>query len=168
MSHNSAIKLLVTGGTIDKCYNEITGELVFNHSHLPQMLRQSRCEVALTTDTILLKDSLEMTNPDREIILQACQHATESLIILTHGTDTMTLTAKHLAAHIAHIKDKTIVLLGAMIPYTFKKSDSLFNLGCSIAAVQCLPAGIYITMNGKVFNWNQVTKNRQAGIFESC
>jgi L-asparaginase len=165
MSHNTAIRLLVTGGTIDKCYNEITGELIFNHSHLPQMLQQSRCEVALTTDTLLLKDSLEMTNLDRGIILQACQHATESLIIITHGTDTMTLTAEYLATH---IKDKTIVLLGAMIPYTVKQSDSLFNLGCSIAAVQCLPAGIYITMNGKVFNWNQVTKNRQAGIFELC
>lgn len=165
ISNNSAIKILVTGGTVDKCYNEVTGELVFKHSHLPEMLQQSRCEVELTIDTILLKDSLDMDDADRNIILQACQQSTASWIIITHGTDTMTLTAKHLATH---IKNKTIVLLGAMIPYAFKQSDSLFNLGCSMAAVQCLPSGVYITMNGKVFNWDQVTKNRQAGIFESC
>jgi L-asparaginase len=165
MYNNSSVKILVTGGTIDKCYNEVTGELVFKHSHLPEMLQQSRCEVELTIDAILLKDSLDMDDADRNIILQACQQSTAPSIIITHGTDTMTLTAKHLATH---IKDKTIVLLGAMIPYAFKQSDSLFNLGCSMAAVQCLSPGVYITMNGKVFNWDQVTKNRQAGIFESC
>jgi len=165
MSNNAAIKILVTGGTVDKCYHEVTGELVFKHSHLPEMLQQSRCEVELNIETILLKDSLDINSADRDIILQACQQSSASRIIITHGTDTMTQTAKYLAAH---IKDKTIVLLGAMVPYAFKQSDSLFNLGCSMAAVQCLSAGVYITMNGKVFNWDQVTKNRQAGIFEAC
>lgn len=165
MPTNNAIKILVTGGTIDKFYNEVTGELAFNHSYLPEMLQQSRCKVELSIDTVLLKDSLDMNHADRDIILQACQQSTASRIIITHGTDTMTLTAKYLATH---IKDKTIVLLGAMIPYAFKQSDSLFNLGCSMAAVQCLSAGVYITMNGKVFNWDVVIKNRQQGVFESC
>lgn len=164
MIANSSVKLLVTGGTIDKVYNELKGELIFTQTNLPEMLAQSRCQVDIKMDTLLLKDSLDMNSEDREVILQACQMSEESLVIITHGTDSMTLTAQHLAAK---IKDKTIVLLGAMIPYEFKKSDSLFNLGTAIAAVQCLPAGVYITMNGKIFNWDSVAKNKQKGVFES-
>ena len=150
MINNAKIKLLVTGGTLDKHYNELTGELVFTQTFLPEMLRQSRCKMDISIHTVLLKDSLEMMDADRQEILHACQESEESMLIITHGTDSMTLTAQHLAAQ---IKDKTIVLLGAMIPYEFKKSDSLFNLGTAIAAVQCLSAGVYITMNGKIFNW---------------
>ncbi len=162
MNQDAQIRLLITGGTIDKCYNELTGELYFTQSHLPQMLKQGHCKTNIELETLMLKDSLEMEVTDRDIILQACQQSSQSLIIITHGTDTMTLTAKHLAMQ---IKDKTIVLLGAMIPYVFKQSDSLFNLGSAITAVQCLSAGVYITMNGKVFPWNQVAKNKQQGIF---
>lgn len=163
MIHHGKIKLLMTGGTIDKAYNPLNGELIFTQTHLPQMLEQSRCHVDISLDTVVLKDSLEMQDADREDILDACLACEESLIIITHGTDTMTLTAQYLAPQ---IKDKTIVLLGAMIPYAFKQSDSLFNLGTAIAAVQCLPAGVYITMNGKVFNGDKVVKNRQRGVFE--
>jgi L-asparaginase len=120
--------------------------------------------VDIVIQTVLMKDSLEMNDTDREEILRACKESNESCLVITHGTDTMTLTAQHLATQ---IKDKTIVLLGAMIPYEFKKSDSLFNLGTAIAAVQCLPAGVYITMNGKIFNWDSVAKNKQKGVFES-
>ncbi len=162
MNQDPQIRLLITGGTIDKCYNELTGELYFTQSHLPQMLKQGHCKTNIELETLMLKDSLEMEVTDRDIILQACQQSSQSLIIITHGTDTMTLTAKHLAMQ---IKDKTIVLLGAMVPYVFKQSDSLFNLGSAITAVQCLSAGVYITMNGKVFPWNQVAKNKQQGIF---
>ncbi len=162
MNQDAQIRLLITGGTIDKCYNELTGELYFTQSHLPQMLKQGHCKTNIELETLMLKDSLEMEVTDRDIILQACQQSSQSLIIITHGTDTMTLTAKHLAMQ---IKDKTIVLLGAMVPYVFKQSDSLFNLGSAITAVQCLSAGVYITMNGKVFPWNQVAKNKQQGIF---
>ncbi len=164
MNKHSQIKLLITGGTIDKCYNELTGELYFTQSHLPEMLKQGHCNTHIILETLMLKDSLEMTKIDRDVILHACQQSTQSLIIITHGTDTMTLTAKHLAMK---IKDKTIVLLGAMVPYVFKQSDSLFNLGSAITAVQCLSAGVYITMNGKVFPWDQVVKNKQQGMFVS-
>jgi L-asparaginase len=164
MPNDVNIKLLVTGGTIDKVYNELTGELIFSESHLPEMLKQGHCKADISIETVMLKDSLEMKMADRNVILQACQQSNESLIIITHGTDTMTLTAAHLATQIS---DKTIVLLGAMIPYAFKQSDSLFNLGCAITAVQCLSSGVYITMNGKVFPWGQVMKNKQQGVFES-
>jgi L-asparaginase len=161
---SSTIKLFVTGGTIDKGYNEHNGELTLTHTHLPEMLTQSRCNIDIRLNTLLLKDSLEMLEDDREMILQACQTCPESLIVITHGTDTMTLTAQHLATQ---LNNKTIILLGAMIPYAVKQSDSLFNLGTAIAAVQCLPAGVYITMNGRIFNWDKVVKNKQKGVFES-
>ena len=158
------MKLFVTGGTIDKCYLELTGELVFNETRLPTMLAQGRCTADVDIDTLMLKDSLEMSDDDREQILQACQDCDATQILITHGTDTITLTAAYLAAK---IHDKTIVLLGAMIPYAFKNSDALFNLGTAIGAVQCLPAGVYITMNGNVFLWDNVVKNRQVGLFEA-
>lgn len=158
-----SIKLLLTGGTIDKHYNELTGELGFKHTHIDAMLQQARCQVDLSIQEVVLKDSLDMHDADRQQILQACQKTEEHRIVITHGTDTMVETASTLAAS---IKDKTIVILGAMIPYTLKHSDSLFNLGAAIASVQCLEAGVYITMNGKVFSWNQVQKNRQLGQFE--
>ena len=159
----TSIRLLVTGGTIDKQYNELNGELIFAETQITKMLAQARCKADIQIETLMLKDSLEMHDADREVILQACQSCDESLLIITHGTDTMTLTAEHLAAQ---LKNKTVVLLGAMIPYAFKGSDALFNLGTAVAAVQCLPANIYITMNGKVFVWDKVAKNRQIGVFE--
>lgn len=163
MTQQSSIKLIITGGTIDKHYNELDGSLVFAETHISNMLKQSRCKANITLENILQKDSLDIDDTDRERILEACKNSHESMIMITHGTDTMTLTAEYIAKH---IKDKTIVLLGAMIPYAFKHSDALFNLGTAIAAVQCLPANVYITMNGEIFKWDNVIKNRQAGRFE--
>jgi L-asparaginase len=157
------IKLIITGGTIDKHYNELNGELSFTETHIQQMLIQTRCQLDLDIEVLMLKDSLEMTDEDRETILHACSNTKADKIVITHGTDTMTDTAKTLGKH---IQDKSIALLGAMIPYELKNSDALFNLGCALTAVQCLESGIYITMNGKVFPWDQVEKNRQAGIFQ--
>jgi len=157
------IKLLLTGGTIDKHYNELNGELGFSKSHINEMLQQARCQLNISIQQVMLKDSLQMQDGDREQVLQACLASDESQIIITHGTDTMVETAELLGKHIA---DKTIVLLGAMIPYILKKSDALFNLGCATSAVQCLDYGVYITMNGKVFPWNDVKKNREQGRFE--
>jgi L-asparaginase len=158
------IKLLITGGTIDKSYNMNNGELHFVDSHIPSMLTEARCKAEFELDKILLKDSLDMDDDDRELILQKVQSCEQSRIIITHGTDTMAQTAQMLAQQVEH---KTVVLTGAMIPYVFEKSDSLFNLGSAFSAVQCLPAGVYITMNGKVFNADNVIKNREKGIFET-
>ena len=158
------IKLLLTGGTIDKHYNELNGDLGFSETHIEEMLKQARCHVGLSIQQVMLKDSLEMQGIDRGQVLKACLASSESQIVITHGTDTMVDTAEVLGHK---IKDNTIVLLGAMIPFTLKASDALFNLGCAISAVQCLSAGVYITMNGKVFPWNDVKKNKVVGRFES-
>jgi len=157
------IKLLITGGTIDKQYNELDGELIFTQSGVEDMLAQGRTKLDITFETVMLKDSLDMNDDDRQLILAACLACDESQIVITHGTDTMVETSRVLAAE---IKDKTIVLLGAMVPYTFKKSDALFNLGCAVAAVQTLESGVYITMNGKIFNYDEVIKNRELGEFK--
>ncbi len=155
---------MITGGTIDKVYNEINGSLIFDQTHMHSMLEQARCNVGISTETIMLKDSLEMDNTDRELINKKCQSSEESLIIISHGTDTMVETAAVLAEHVSN---KTIILFGAMIPFTINYSDSLFNLGCAITAVQCLENGVYISMNGKVFPWNNVMKNKVKGIFQT-
>lgn len=158
------IKLIITGGTIDKRYNELNGELVFTQSGVEDMLNQGRAKVDLSLETAMLKDSLDMNDDDRQNILEACLACDESQIVITHGTDTMVETSQVLAAG---IKDKTIVLLGAMVPYKIKNSDALFNLGCAIAAVQTLENGVYITMNGKIFNYDEVIKNKDLGEFQS-
>lgn len=158
------IKFIITGGTIDKSYNMNNGELHFVDSHIPNMLTEARCKADFELDKIMLKDSLEMTESDRLQIVQSCREAEADHVIISHGTDTMVETARMLADMVS---DKTIVLTGAMIPYVFEKSDSLFNLGTAFAAVQSLPAGCYITMNGKIFNAHEVIKNREEGVFES-
>ncbi len=157
------IKLIITGGTIDKRYNELNGELYFPETHLPAMLHQSRCKLDIDLQPLMLKDSLDMTETDREALRQACSATDAEQIIITHGTDTMVDSASYLAKSMT---DKTIVLVGAMVPYMISQSDALFNLGCALTAVQLLPAGIYITMNGKVFAWDKVIKDRQAGEFK--
>lgn len=158
------IRVFITGGTIDKSYNMQNGELHFVDSHIPAMLAESRCKADYELDKLMLKDSHDISDSDRLQILSACMQCEEAKIIITHGTDTMVKTAQLLAEH---IDDKTVVLTGAMIPYVFEKSDSLFNLGTAFSAVQCLPAGVYITMNGRVFNANDVVKNLEEGVFES-
>jgi len=157
------IRILITGGTIDKQYNELNGELIFTQSAVKEMLAQGKANLDISYETVMLKDSLELTDDDRQKILAACLACDESQIVITHGTDTMVETSQVLAAG---IKDKTIVLLGAMVPYQFKNSDALFNLGCAIAAVQTLVNGVYITMNGKIFNYDEVIKNRELGEFK--
>jgi len=157
------IRIFVTGGTFDKEYNELNGELYFKNTHLQDLLEMGRSKVAVVITTLMLIDSLEMTDKDREAILQQCISCSEDKIIITHGTDTMTVTAKLLAEK---IKDKTIVLTGAMIPIKFGSSDGLFNLGSALAFVQTLPAGIYIAMNGRYFHSDNVRKNRETGVFE--
>ena len=157
------IKVFVTGGTFDKEYNELNGELFFQDTHLKEMLKLGRSQTKVEIRTIMMVDSLSITDHDRQIILQNCLSAKEDKILITHGTDTMVETASLLAEH---INNKTIVLTGAMIPYTFGSSDGLFNLGSALAYVQVLPKGIYIAMNGRYFHWNKVRKNKKTGYFE--
>lgn len=159
-----SIRIFVTGGTFDKEYNELTGELYFKETHLPEMLKLGRSSVDVTVRTLMMIDSLYMTPEDRELIVHQCRNAAEDKIVITHGTDTMTETAKVLAEK---VKDKTIVITGAMIPYKFGSSDGFFNLGSALAFVQTLPHGVYIAMNGRYFHWNNVRKNRQTGQFET-
>jgi len=160
---NMAIRILITGGTFDKEYNEITGELFFKDTHMLELLRLGRCKVDVEIRTLMMIDSLEMTDADRDLIAENCIKASEDKIVITHGTDTMANTARVLAQK---IKDKTIVLTGAMIPIKFGSSDGLFNLGSALAFVQTLPNGVYVAMNGRYFNWDNVRKNKQTGAFE--
>lgn len=158
-----SIRIFVTGGTFDKEYNELTGELFFKETHLPEMLKLGRNSLDVTVRTLMMIDSLHMTPDDRELIAHQCMNAAEEKIIITHGTDTMTETAAVLAEK---MKNKTIVLTGAMIPYKFGSSDGFFNLGSALAFVQTLPHGVYVAMNGRYFQWNNVRKNKQTGQFE--
>jgi L-asparaginase len=158
-----AIKILITGGTFDKEYDEINGKLFFKNTHLPEILELGRSKLEVQVRTLMMVDSLEMTDADREIIVNHCRQCDQKKILITHGTDTIATTAKILGE--AGL-DKTIVLTGAMIPYKFGSSDGLFNLGSALAFVQTLPAGVYVAMNGKHFNWNNVRKNKASGIFE--
>jgi L-asparaginase len=158
------IRLLVTGGTFDKEYNELEGTLFFKDTHVREMLGLGRCRLDLEVRTLMMIDSLEMTEADRRAVADACLSAAESRIVITHGTDTMVDTAKAIAARTI---DKTIVLTGAMVPYAFGSSDGLFNLGSALSFAQTLPAGVYIAMNGRAFPWDDVRKNRESGIFET-
>ncbi len=157
------IRIFVTGGTFDKEYNELDGSLYFKDSHLAEMLILGRSRVPVDIRTLMMIDSLEMTDYDREIIVQNCLKTPESQIVITHGTDTMVETARLLAGK---IKDKTIILVGAMIPYKFGSSDGLFNLGSALAFAQTLSPGVYIAMNGRCFSWDNVRKNKKIGEFE--
>ena len=158
------IQIFVTGGTFDKEYNYITGELFFKDTHLKAMLERGRCTIDFDVKTLMMIDSLKMSDADRQIIVHNCRLAASNKIILTHGTDTMAKTAAMLAAENI---DKTIVLTGAMIPYAFgTSSDGFFNLGSALAFVQILPKGVYVVMNGRFFDWDKVKKNTQTGNFE--
>ncbi len=157
------IKVLATGGTLDKRYNPLNGELIFSQTSINELIKQSRNTVKIDLEILMLKDSLEMNDEDRKIISQACIKSEEKHIVITHGTDTMVESAQTIAKSIA--SDKIVVLLGAMVPYQFKQSDALFNFGCAITAVQILSPGVYITMNGQVFDYREVQKNRTIGEF---
>ena len=160
----SEIKVFITGGTFDKEYNELNGTLYFNETHLFEMLTLGRSRLDLSVHTLMLKDSLDFEEADRQLIANACNETTASKILITHGTDTMTNTASYLAKH---CPNKTIVLTGAMVPYKFGSSDGMFNLGSALAFVQVLPTGIFIAMNGKIFEADKVIKNTNRGEFES-
>lgn len=158
-----SIRIFITGGTFDKEYNELDGQLFFKETHLNEILKLGRCNIDVEITTLMMLDSLEMTDEHREKILVSCKNSFEKKIIITHGTDTMTTTAKLLAENIL---DKTIVLTGAMIPYKFGSSDGLFNLGSALAFAQSLPAGVFIAMNGRYYNWDNCKKNKETGFFE--
>ena len=157
------IRIFVTGGTFDKTYDEIRGRLSFADTHLPEMLQLGRSRVAVSIRTLMMVDSLDMTDADRDVIVSNCRQCDESRIVVTHGTDTMVETA---AAIARGVESKTIVLTGAMIPYAFGSSDGLFNLGSALSFAQALPSGVYIAMNGQSFAWDQVRKNPATGVFE--
>ncbi len=162
---NNKIKIFVTGGTIDcNKINPKTNEYLFTETHLPKMLERSGNKTDIDIEVLMMKDSLLMSGADREIITEKCLCCDEGKIIITHGTDTMPETAKYLGEG---IKNKTIILVGAMIPYNQPDSDAMFNLGTAIANVQLLPKGVFISMNGKVFTWDNVMKNKELGIFET-
>jgi L-asparaginase len=157
------IRIFVTGGTFDKTYDEIRGVLSFGDTHLPEMLRLGRSRVDVAVRTLMMVDSLDMTDEDRELIARNCAQCAESRIVIMHGTDTMVETARVIAAEVS---GKTVVLTGAMIPYAFGSSDGLFNLGSALSFAQVLPPGVYVAMNGQHFRWDRVRKNRQTGVFE--
>jgi L-asparaginase len=157
------VRILITGGTFDKEYDEITGQLYFKDTHMQEILDLGRSRLDVKIRTLMLIDSLDMTDDDRALILENCKRIDEDQIVVTHGTDTMTKTAKLLAN--ANM-DKTIVLTGAMIPYKFGSSDGLFNFGGALAFAQALPYGVYLAMNGRYFDWDKVTKNKKTGVFE--
>ena len=163
---NRSIRILATGGTFDKEYDELSGKLFFKDTHVPEMLGLGRCRAELTVSTLMMIDSLDMSDSDRARILAECKSAPESRIVITHGTDTMEHTARALGAASSELTGKTVVLTGAMIPYKFGSSDGMFNLGSALAFVQALPSGVYVAMNGRFFNWDNVTKDRSSGEFK--
>lgn len=157
-----SVRVLVTGGTFDKEYDELRGTLSFRRTHVPEMLKLGRCGVRAKVATLMMKDSLFMTAADRRKILAACRRAPEKSLVVTHGTDTMAQTAAVLGKGLT---GKTVVLTGAMRPYRFGSSDGLFNLGSALSFAQVLPPGVYVAMNGRVFPWNDVRKDRKRGVF---
>ena len=158
------VRLLITGGTIDKVYNQSNGELEFDETHFPEMVKRSRVEVDLTLEEIMLIDSLDMVDKERDLIVDSCRSCVEDFILITHGTDTMCDTARLIGESGI---EKTIVLFGAMVPYAVSNSDALFNFGCALGSLQLLETGVYIAMNGRVLPWDDVEKNRALGVFQS-
>jgi len=158
------LRILATGGTFDKHYDEIAGKLTFADSHLPDVIARARITLPVQLEIVAMLDSLDMQDADRQNVLAACQRATETAIVIIHGTDTMRETA-HVVGNAKLAK--TIVLTGAMIPYEIANSDALFNIGFASGIAQTLPHGVYIAMNGQIFNWDNVKKNRTAGVFVS-
>ncbi len=157
------IKIFVSGGTFDKEYNELTGSLFFRKTHLPEMLKLGRSRLSIKLETLMMIDSLEMKPKDRRLIVKNILSTPENRILISHGTDTMVETAKFIASQ---VKNKTVILFGAMVPYRFGSSDGFFNLGSALAFAQTLPVGVYIAMNGRYFNWDNCRKNKVKGEFE--
>ncbi len=158
------IRILVTGGTFDKEYDEVRGRLFFKDTHVQEMLDKGRSRVPVSIRTLMMIDSLEMTDADRALVVEQCRQSEVDRLVVTHGTDTMVETGRAIAA--AGLAGKTVVLTGAMIPYAFGSSDGLFNLGSALSFAQVLPPGVYVAMNGQYFQWDQVRKNRDTATFE--
>ena len=165
MNTETSIRVLVTGGTFDKEYDELTGRLYFKDTHVPEMLARGRCKLDVAVETVSMMDSLDMDDGDRARIVGRVRACPEAAVVITHGTDTMTATGRALAE--AGLADKTIVLTGAMVPYAFGSSDGLFNLGSALSFAQVLPPGVYVAMNGHLFGWDRVRKNKATGVFEA-
>ena len=159
------IRILVTGGTFDKEYDELTGRLFFRETHVPEMLKRGRSLLPVEVETVMMIDSLDLRDEGRARIVERCRGCVERAVVITHGTDTMVDTARALAA--AAMQEKTVVLTGAMVPYAFGSSDGLFNLGSALSFVQVLPPGVYVAMNGQHFRWDAVRKNTASGVFEA-
>ena len=157
------MRIIATGGTFDKHYDPISGQLVFTDSVIPAALARARITAPVSFEPLLALDSLDMDDKHRQQICAACVSASEDRIVIVHGTDTAQQTAEVLGH--AALK-KTIVITGAMVPYEIANSDALFNLGFALAAARLLPAGVYVAMNAEIFTWNEVQKNRVAGVFE--
>ena len=158
------IRILVTGGTFDKEYDEVRGRLFFKDTHVPEMLDKGRSRVPVSVRTLMMIDSLDMNDADRALVVEQCRQSDVDRLVVTHGTDTMVETARAVAA--ANLEGKTVVFTGAMIPYAFGSSDGLFNLGSALSFAQVLPPGVYVAMNGQHFPWNGVRKNRDTATFE--
>lgn len=158
------MKVLITGGTIDKQYNPLNGSLVFNQSSVSDMIERSRTTLNIDLEVLMMKDSLDVNNTDIQLMVDSCNNTEQEHVVITHGTDTIIKSALFISENLK--SNKTVVLLGAMIPYQFKDSDAFFNFGCALSAVQTLPHGVYITMNGQIFLPDEVTKNLTKGIFE--
>ena len=163
MADKKYIKIFATGGTFDKEYDEINGELFFKETHLHELLALGRSQLNVKIETLMMVDSLEMTKSEKQYIVEKCKSEKTDRIIITHGTDTMVETAQIIAEH---VNDKTIILTGAMIPIKFGSSDGLFNLGSALSFIQVIQSGVYITMNGRYFKWDNVSKNKRLGVFE--
>ena len=158
------IRIFTTGGTIDKLYFDAKSEFEVGASLVGDLLREAEVRVPFTVEALLRKDSLDLTDADRAQIRARVEAAAETHIIITHGTDTMADTARALAG----IPDKVIVLTGALHPARFRHSDAEFNVGMAVAAVQACAPGVWITINGRVFDGMHVKKNREANRFEDC
>lgn len=161
------VQIFITGGTFDKEYNYLTGELYFKDTHLSAMLDRGRCTLEVDIKTLMMVDSMDMTEADRNIIAYNCRKTPFKHVLITHGTDRMVETARYLSENLEDEKGKTIVLTGAMVPYAFgTSSDGFFNIGSALAFCQALPPGVYVVMNGQAFPWDNVRKNRKTGNFE--
>lgn len=157
------IRIFSTGGTFDKIYHDALSEFSIGEPMVPELLAEARLALPWRLESLLRKDSLELTDADRALIRERVAACSETHVLITHGTDTMTQTAECLQ----DIAGKVIVLTGAMQPARMRASDAPFNLGLALGALQCLPPGVYIAMNGQVFHAGQVRKNRDAGRFEA-
>ena len=160
-----AVRIFSTGGTIDSSPEyDPKKKSVFRGTYLPKMFAQAKLGVEPLLEPLMQKDSADITDEDRQLILDRCTASPEDRIVITHGTDTMTETARFLGER--GFGKKTVVLVGSFVPLSQEDSDAFFNLGYGLSAAQLLLPGVWIAMNGQVFEWNNVHKNRERGRFE--